>query len=301
MRFEVVNDMHRGRNRRENEQRRTKKSIEELHLRSQTCVSNKIIKKKHHPVLSTGEIRTNNNTFTTNGQVHVTNGAIKVREHVRHSISGRNFHAHPSRQRFRIVARRGQKIEGREMDTNVRNFTRRGRGFLPGGRRTSLLRVLFASTFLAAIAGASRRRQRRGDSSVCDRERPREHWNQPMPPPPPATQPPSTMPHPLLHHHRHHHHYLHHHLHHRRRRPNHHRFYHYYYYYHYYRRTIALVTIALLRHHHLLPGTPSLQPPSADPLSLPFNHYPLPPEKHHRFSCVGGITPRLSLGYRCTR
>lgn len=96
MRFEVVNDMHRGRNRRENEQRRTKKSIEELHLRSQTCVSNKIIKKKHHPVLSTGEIRTNNNTFTTNGQVHVTSGAIKVREHVRHSISGRNFHA-PSR------------------------------------------------------------------------------------------------------------------------------------------------------------------------------------------------------------
>lgn len=160
--------MHRGRNRRENEQRRTKKSIEELHLRSQTCVSNKIIKKKHHPVLSTGEIRTNNNTFTTNGQVHVTSGAIKVREHVRHSISGRNFHAHPSRQRFRIVARRGQKIEGREMDTNVRNFTRRGRGFLPGGRRTSLLRVLFASTFLAAIAGASRRRQRRGDSSVCE-------------------------------------------------------------------------------------------------------------------------------------
>lgn len=74
MRFEVVNDMHRGRNRRENEQRRTKKSIEELHLRSQTCVSNKIIKKKHHPVLSTGEIRTNNNTFTTNGQVHVTSG-----------------------------------------------------------------------------------------------------------------------------------------------------------------------------------------------------------------------------------
>lgn len=73
MRFEVVNDMHRGRNRRENEQRRTKKSIEELHLRSQTCVSNKIIKKKHHPVLSTGEIRTNNNTFT-NGQVHVTSG-----------------------------------------------------------------------------------------------------------------------------------------------------------------------------------------------------------------------------------
>lgn len=81
-----------------------------------------------------------------------------------------------------------------------------------------------------------------GDSSVCDRERPREHWNQPMPPPPPATQPPSTMPHPLLHHH--HHHYLHHHLHHRRRRPNH-RFY---FYHHYHRRatTIALVTIALL-------------------------------------------------------
>ena len=149
---------------------------------------------------------------------------------------------------------------------------------------------------------------------------------------PPSTMPHPLL-HYHHYHRRHHHlhHRRHHHLHHRRRHYHHHYHHHhhhrsYCYNYHHRSTTIVLVTAALHHHHHHRPTLHHyhplyLPPPSStitlSPatiltttingdstigvtqhriLSLSFNHYPLPPEQlyRHRFSCVGGITSRLS-------
>lgn len=107
-----------------------------------------------------------------------------------------------------IQARQGQwqldeanYIRSRRIEFSETTCGDRARPYFPRAR--------FRRRLQGAVATPARRR---GESSVCDRERPREHWNQPTPPPPspppsthlyppvhppPPTLPPSTMPHPL--------------------------------------------------------------------------------------------------------
>ena len=91
---------------------------------------------------------------------HVTPGQHGAARHVFHEGLG-----YAKKKGLRVATQRPLVPTSEPFTVEETNFS---------GRRAHA-GVLSAGTFLAAVAGASRRRQRRGDSSVCDRERPREH------------------------------------------------------------------------------------------------------------------------------
>lgn len=150
MRFKV-DDMHRGRNRRENKKTSHQKTIEKVHLRSQTWLTGSRTRSR------SAKVKTSNcNTTLYYPQVGFKRTTLLRKrisprderrdqvEHVRRHSSGgssRNFHAHPFRERFGIVAR-GSAWRGARESKNGPTFetwrnTRRGRGFFQGANVAS--------------------------------------------------------------------------------------------------------------------------------------------------------------------